>query len=83
MDDGDKVERGQRLADWDPYTQPILTEVAGKVSYEDLVEQVSFQSVADEATGLSSKVVSDWRSNPRGADLRPALSVRAGDGGVL
>ncbi len=83
VDDGDKVERGQRLADWDPYTQPILTEVAGKVSYEDLVEQVSFQSVADEATGLSSKVVSDWRSNPRGADLRPALSIRAGDGAVL
>ncbi|MEM9989380.1 MAG: DNA-directed RNA polymerase subunit beta', partial [Pseudomonadota bacterium] len=83
VDDGDKVERGQRLADWDPYTMPILTEVAGKVSYEDLLESVSFQNVADEATGLSSKVVSDWRSNPRGSELRPALSVRAGDGTVL
>uniref|UniRef100_UPI0035183B29 DNA-directed RNA polymerase subunit beta' n=1 Tax=Parvularcula marina TaxID=2292771 RepID=UPI0035183B29 len=83
VDEGDKVERGQRLADWDPYTQPIITEVAGKVSYEDLVENVSFQNVADEATGLSSKVVSDWRSNPRGADLRPAISIRAGDGDVM
>ena len=83
IDEGDKVERGQRLADWDPYTMPILTEVAGKISYEDLVETVSFLNVADEATGLSSKVVSDWRSNPRGADLRPAISIRAGDGTVL
>ncbi|MGV6818877.1 MAG: DNA-directed RNA polymerase subunit beta', partial [Parvularcula sp.] len=82
VDDGDKVERGQRLADWDPYTQPIITEVAGKVSYEDLVENVSFMNVADEATGLASKEVSDWRSNPRGADLRPAISIRAGDGAV-
>ena len=83
VDEGDKVERGQRLADWDPYTQPIITEVAGKVSYEDLLENVSFQNEADEATGLSSKVVTDWRSNPRGSDLRPALSIKAGDGDTM
>ena len=40
-DDGDKVKRGERIADWDPYATPILTEVAGKVKFEDLIEGVS------------------------------------------
>ena len=75
VDHGDAVERGQRLADWDPYTRPIMTEAAGKVRFEDLVETVSVQLVADEETGLASRVVTDWRSNPRGTDLRPALLI--------
>jgi DNA-directed RNA polymerase subunit beta' len=83
VDDGDKVERGQRLADWDPFTQPILTELSGKVKFEDLVEGVSMNLVADEATGLSSKVVSDWRSSPRGADLKPAMAIVDDKGEVL
>jgi DNA-directed RNA polymerase subunit beta' len=82
VDEGDDVARGQRLADWDPYTLPILTEGAGKVRYEDLVETVSFQNVADEATGLSSTVVTDWRSNPRGSDLKPALAIMGENGEV-
>ncbi|MEM9810435.1 MAG: DNA-directed RNA polymerase subunit beta', partial [Pseudomonadota bacterium] len=80
VDDGDTVERGQRLADWDPYTLPIMTEGQGKVRYEDLVETVSVQMVADEETGLASRVVTDWRSNPRGTDLRPAIIIVNDDG---
>ena len=83
VDDGAKVERGQRLADWDPYTIPILTELAGTVKYEDLVEGVSMKIVADETTGLSSKVITDWRANPRGGDLRPALVIVDDKGEVL
>ncbi len=79
VDDGAKVTRGQRLADWDPYTLPILTEVAGKVKFEDLHEGLSMQVVADEATGIASRVVTDWRSNPRAADLKPAIALMAGD----
>ncbi len=73
--DGDKVTRGQRLADWDPYTMPILTEVAGKIKFEDLQEGFSMQVVADEATGIASRVVTDWRANPRAADLKPAIAI--------
>ncbi|MEM7741441.1 MAG: DNA-directed RNA polymerase subunit beta', partial [Pseudomonadota bacterium] len=80
VDDGDTVERGQRLADWDPYTLPIMTEGKGKVRYEDLVESVSVQMVADEETGLASRVVTDWRSNPRGGDLRPAILIVDNEG---
>ncbi len=75
IDDGDQVTRGQRLADWDPYTIPILTEVAGKVKFEDLQEGFSMQVVADEATGIASRVVTDWRANPRAADMRPAMVI--------
>jgi DNA-directed RNA polymerase subunit beta' len=75
VDDGDKVKRGQRLAEWDPYTTPILTEVGGKVRAEDLVDGLSAREEADEATGISNRVVIDWRASPRGADLRPAMAV--------
>jgi DNA-directed RNA polymerase subunit beta' len=80
---GDKVKRGQRLADWDPYTTPIITEVGGKVRLEDLVDGLSVREEADEATGISNRVVADWRASPRGADLRPAIAVIGPDGGYM
>ena len=67
VDDGDTVKRGQRLAEWDPYTRPILTEVGGIVGVEDLVEGISVIETADESTGITKRVVIDWRANPRGA----------------
>jgi DNA-directed RNA polymerase subunit beta' len=73
--DGDTVRKGQRLAEWDPYTSPIITEVGGRVRAEDLVEGVSVREEADEATGISNRVVIDWRASPRGSDLRPAMGV--------
>ncbi len=73
--DGEKVKRGQRLANWDPYTTPIITEVGGKVRFEDLVENFSFREEADEATGISNRVVIDWRASSKGSDLRPAMAV--------
>ena len=78
--DGEKVKRGQRLAGWDPYTTPIITEVGGKVRFEDLVENFSFREEADEATGISNRVVIDWRASSKGSDLRPAMAVLGEDG---
>jgi DNA-directed RNA polymerase subunit beta' len=78
--DGDKVKRGSRLADWDPYTTPVITEVAGRIRFEDLVDSMSVREEADEATGISNRVVIDWRASPRGADLRPAMGVLDADG---
>ena len=78
--DGNKVKRGQRLAEWDPYTTPILTEVGGRVRFEDLVENVSVRDEADEATGISNRVVTDWRASTKGSDLRPAVGVIDSDG---
>ena len=77
--DGDPVKKGQRLAEWDPYTTPILTEVGGVVRFEDLVEGLSVKEETDEATGIAQRVVSDWRASPRGSDLRPAMGITLGD----
>ena len=77
--DGDEVKKNQRLAEWDPYTTPILTEVGGVVRFEDLVEGLSVKEETDEATGIAQRVVSDWRASPRGSDLRPAMGVTLGD----
>jgi len=79
--DGDAIKKGQRLAEWDPYTNPIITEVGGKVRFEDLVDGLSIREETDEATGIAQRVVSDWRASPRGADLRPSLGVVDKDGG--
>jgi DNA-directed RNA polymerase subunit beta' len=82
-EDGDKVKRGQRLAEWDPYTRPILTEVEGTVGFEDLVEGQSMSETLDESTGIAKRVVIDWRTSGRGQDLRPAIVLKAKDGKVL
>jgi DNA-directed RNA polymerase subunit beta' len=74
-DDGVKVTRGDRLAEWDPYTIPIITEKDGYAHYADLSEGVAMREVVDEATGISSKVVIDWKQQPRGGDLRPRIML--------
>ncbi len=76
VDEGDTVKRGQRIAEWDPYTRPIMTEVEGYVEFEDLVDGLSVSESADESTGITKRVVIDWRSTPRGSDLKPAMVIR-------
>ncbi|TMJ56674.1 MAG: DNA-directed RNA polymerase subunit beta', partial [Alphaproteobacteria bacterium] len=82
-DEGAKVKRGDRLAEWDPYTIPIVTEKDGIAHYVDLSEGISMREVLDEATGISSKVVIDWKQQPRGGDLRPRVTLRDEKGEVL
>ncbi|HET8920097.1 MAG TPA: DNA-directed RNA polymerase subunit beta', partial [Xanthobacteraceae bacterium] len=85
VSDGDHIKRGQRIAEWDPYTRPILTEVEGTVGFEDLVEGQSLTETLDESTGIAKRVVIDWRSgSARGQqDLRPALVIKDKDGKIL
>ena len=82
-DDGTQVTRGQKLAEWDPYTLPIITEREGIAHYVDLVDGVSMREVVDEATGIASRVVVDWRQQARGADLKPRITLRDEDGEVV
>src|SRR5690606_27385237 len=72
----EKVTRNQKLAEWDPYTMPIITERSGVAHYRDLVDGVSLREVVDEATGISNKVIIDWRQQTRGADLKPRIALR-------
>ncbi|EJF81826.1 DNA-directed RNA polymerase subunit beta' [Bartonella doshiae] len=75
VDDGDVVKCGQRIAEWDPYTRPIITEVDGYVGFEDMVDGLSVTETADESTGITKRLVIDWRANPRGAELKPAIII--------
>jgi DNA-directed RNA polymerase subunit beta' len=82
-DDGTAVKKGQKLAEWDPYTIPIITERDGVAHYVDLIEGTSVREVVDEATGIASKVVVDWKQQPRGNDLKPRVMLRDEKGDVL
>jgi DNA-directed RNA polymerase subunit beta' len=76
VEEGESVSKGTKLAEWDPYTLPIITETNGVAHYIDLVEGLSMREVVDEATGIASKVVVDWKQQPRGSDLRPRVELR-------
>ncbi|KQT83378.1 DNA-directed RNA polymerase subunit beta' [Aurantimonas sp. Leaf443] len=82
VDDGDTVRRGQRIAEWDPYTRPVLTELDGTVGYEDLVDGISVSEQTDESTGITKRAVIDWRASPRGQDLKPALVIKGKNGEI-
>ena len=81
--DGAAVKKGDVLAEWDPYTTPIITEKEGTANYRDLVDGVSMREVLDETTGIASKVVIDWRQQPEGAELRPRITLRDDAGEVI
>jgi len=75
--EGQKIKKGMMLAEWDPYTTPILTEVGGVVKYGDIHEGGSMQEQVDEVTGLSRKVITESKD----PDLRPRVSIKeAGKG---
>jgi DNA-directed RNA polymerase subunit beta' len=82
VDEGDKIKRGQRIAEWDPYTRPILTEIDGTVAFEDLVEGASMTETIDEATGIAKRLVMDWRLNQRSVTLKPAIVIKGADGKI-
>ena len=83
VDDGSTVARGDKLAEWDPYTLPIITEKEGVASYVDLIEGVSMREVLDETTGISNRVVIDWKQQPRGSELKPRVTLRDDKGEVV
>jgi len=78
-----KIKAGDKIAEWDPYTVPVITEKDGVAHYFDLEEGVSIVDDVDEATGIASKKVIDWRSQPKGADLKPRISLLDEKGEVI
>ncbi len=69
FEEGTKVSRGDTIAEWDPYTNPIVTEVSGRVKYEDITEGVTMQRQVDPVTGFSTAVIIESKS----ADIKPTL----------
>ena len=77
--DGEAVEKGKLIAEWDPYSTPIITEVSGVVQFEDVEEGVTMQEQFDSVTGLSHKVIVESKA----VDKRPKVLITDGKGNVL
>ncbi|TCD04315.1 DNA-directed RNA polymerase subunit beta' [Erythrobacteraceae bacterium CFH 75059] len=75
-ENGAAVKQGDRLAEWDPFTLPIITETSGTVKYQDLVDGKTLEERVDEATGIAQRVVTENRgSRAKKDDLRPRLTL--------
>ena len=75
VSDGEKVDTNHVLAEWDPYTLPIIAEKNGYVNYVDLKQGVSFRESIDDTTGISSKIVIDWSQNQKSKNFKPAINI--------
>ena len=81
--DGVQVLRGDKLFEWDPYTLPIIAEKAGTAKYVDLINGIALREDTDDATGMTQRIVSDWRAAPKGNELVPKVIVIGADGEVV
>jgi len=81
--EGDMIDKGKKIAEWDPYTLPVIAETSGVVNYMDLVEGVSLTETMDDSTGISSKSVTDWKSLSKNTELKPRLTLRNDKGEVI
>ena len=76
VSDNSKIKKGQLIAEWDPFSIPILAEVDGTIKYGDIIEGKTMQEQVDEVTGLSRKVIVEFK----GGDLRPRVSIKDNKG---
>jgi DNA-directed RNA polymerase subunit beta' len=72
LPEGGRVEAGMILAEWDPYTTPILTDVTGQVKFGDIIQNETMVEQLDEVTGLSLKVIVE----PKDPTARPRVSIK-------
>jgi len=83
LKEGAKVARGDKLFEWDPYTLPIIAEKAGSAKLVDLVNGIAVREETDDATGMTQKIVVDWRAAPKGNELKPEIILVDKDGEPL
>ena len=77
--DGAAVKKGDVLAEWDPYSNPIIADVSGTVRFDNIEEGVTMAEQVDAVTGFSTKVITD----SKGADAKPTVSLIDGSGKSL
>ena len=82
-DTSEDVKKGKKICEWDPYTLPVIAEKSGIASYMDLVDGVSLAETVDDATGITSKSVLDWRSQSKNTELKPRITLRDEKGNVV
>ena len=72
---GDKIKKGVKICEWDPYTTPVIAEKDGIANYVDLIDGVSLAETIDDATGISTKAVVDWKTQSKNSDLKPRICL--------
>ena len=80
---GEKIKKNSKICEWDPYTTPVIAEKSGTVNFVDLIDGVSLSEIVDDATGIASKSVLDWRSQSKNTDLKPRITLRDEKGTVI
>ena len=80
---GQTIERGDKLFEWDPYTLPIIAEKSGVAKHVDLVNGIAVREETDDATGMTQKIVVDWRAAPKGNELKPEIILLDEEGDPL
>ena len=75
---GSQIKKGEHLVEWDPYNIPVIAEADGFVRYNDLTENVSLREKIDESTGVSTKIIMDWKQYSK-KDLKPRISIEIGE----
>ncbi len=79
----DKIKKGAKICEWDPYTTPVIAEKDGIANYVDLIDGVSLAETVDDATGISTKAVVDWKTQSKNTDLKPRITLRDAKGNVI
>ena len=78
---GSEVEKGQKVAEWDPFMTPVISEKGGHAELVDLISGISVKESQDETTGIVSKVVTDWRGGASAhANLKPSVVLKDAKG---
>lgn len=83
MEDGENIKPGDKVAEWDPFTVPIIVEKGGKASFVDLVEGISVKEMQDEVTGIANWVITDSKKYIKGEELRPRVVLLDDNGQVM
>ena len=83
FENGQKVKKGAKICEWDPYTTPVIAEKDGIANYVDLIDGVSIAETVDDATGISTKAVVDWKTQSKNTDLKPRITLRDAKGNVI
>jgi DNA-directed RNA polymerase subunit beta' len=78
-----KVSAGTKICEWDPFTNPVISEKSGFANYVDMEEGISLTEETEEQTGLTYTKVKDWKSHSKGADLKPRITLRDSNGEVI
>jgi len=83
--EGSKVKTSDIIAEWDPFTLPIISQIDGTVKFKDLEEGITTREIVDESTGLSSNIVTDWKQQAKNQELVPRLEIhdKKNSGNVL